>query len=75
MAVRDLAGSSEKILVTEPSGAVPSDLAGAVLTWAENDTLLVNGGRAGRGTLLVLDRGDDEQGTLRPGRRAIGQAG
>jgi len=57
VAVRDLAGTSEKVLVSESSGAVPSDLGGAVLTWADDDTVLVNGGRHGRGTLLFLDRG------------------
>jgi hypothetical protein len=43
-------------LLWEPSGAAPSDLAGEVLTWAQDDTVLVNGGRRGRGTLIVLDR-------------------
>ena len=56
MAVRDVASSNETVLLWEPSGAAPSDLAGEVLTWAQDDTVLVNGGRRGRGTLIVLDR-------------------
>lgn len=59
VAVRDVATSDETVLLWEPSGAAPSDLAGEVLTWAQDDTVLVSGGRRGRGTLLVLDRGDD----------------
>jgi dipeptidyl aminopeptidase/acylaminoacyl peptidase len=58
VAVRDVAGSTETVLVTEPPEAAPSDLAGEVLTWAQNDTVLVNGSRHGRGTLIVLHRGD-----------------
>jgi len=57
VAVRDVATSNETVLLREPSGAAPSDLAGEVLTWAQDDTVLVNGGRRGRGTLIVLDRG------------------
>lgn len=56
VAVRDLSGSNEKVLLTEPTGASPSDLAGAVLTWADNDVVLVGGYTGGRGTLLFLDR-------------------
>ena len=57
VAVRDVATSNETVLLQEPSGAAPSDLAGEVLTWAQDDTVLVdNGGRRGRGTLLMLDR-------------------
>jgi hypothetical protein len=58
VAVRDVAGSDETILVTEQAGGAPPDLSGAVLSWAQNDTVLIASGRGGRGTLLVLDRGD-----------------
>ena len=57
VAVRDVATSNETVLLWEPSGAAPSDLGGEVLTWAQDDTVLVDGDRPGRGTLLVLDRG------------------
>lgn len=57
VAVRDVAGSNEKVLLTEPPGVALSDLGSVVLTWTENDTVLVSGGGHGRGTLLVLDRG------------------
>jgi hypothetical protein len=57
VAVRDVAGSGETILVTQEPGYAPSGLS-AVSTWAQNDTVLILGGGRGRGTLLVLDRGD-----------------
>ena len=57
VAVRDAATSNETVLLWEPSGAAPQDLAGEVLTWAQDDSVLVSGGRRGRGTLLVIDRG------------------
>ena len=57
VAVRDVAGSEETVLLDEPSSTAPSDLGGAVLTWAQNDTILVQSRRNGRGTLLVLDGG------------------
>ena len=41
VAVRDVATSNETVLLQEPSGAAPSDLAGEVLTWAQDDTVLV----------------------------------
>jgi Tol biopolymer transport system component len=56
VAVRDVAGSGETILMNERRGGAPTDL-GARSTWAENDTILILGGLNG-GTLLVLDRGD-----------------
>ncbi len=57
VAVREVATSNETVLLREPSGTAPSDLAGEVLTWAQDDTVLVDGARRGRGTLIVLDRG------------------
>lgn len=55
VAVRAVGGSDEAVLLTEPAASVPSDLAGEVLAWTRNGSVLVNGGRSGRGTLLVLD--------------------
>jgi hypothetical protein len=57
VAVRDVATSNETVLLRESSGAAPSDLAGEVVTWAKDDTVLVHGSSRGRGTLIVLDRG------------------
>jgi Tol biopolymer transport system component len=58
VAVRDVAGSGETILMNEPAGDAPPDLSGRVSTWAQNDTILILGRGLDRGTLLVLDRGD-----------------
>lgn len=58
VAVRDVAGRHETILVTERPGDAPSDLTGRVSTWAQNDTILILGRDLDRGTLLVLDRGN-----------------
>jgi len=57
VAVRDVPGSGETILMNEERGDAPSGLS-AVSTWAQNDTVLILGGGRGHGTLLVLDRGD-----------------
>jgi len=57
VAVRDVAGSGETILMNEERGDAPSGLS-AVSTWAQNDTVLILGGGWGHGILLVLDRGD-----------------
>jgi len=57
VAVRDVAGLHETILLNEERGDAPSGLS-YVSTWAQNDTVLILGGGWGRGTLLVLDRGD-----------------
>jgi len=57
VAVRDVPGSGETILMNEERGDAPSGLS-AVSTWAQNDTVLFLGGGWGHGTLLVLDRGD-----------------
>ena len=65
VAVRDVAGRHETILLTERPGDAPSDLTGRVSTWAQNDTVLILGDELDRGTLLVLDRGsDDDAGSL-----------
>ena len=60
MAVRDVAGHHETILVNEEPGNAPSDLTGRVSTWAQNDTILILGRDLDRGTLLVLDRGNQD---------------
>ncbi len=60
VAVRDVAGRHETILVNEEPGNAPSDLTGRVSTWAQNDTILILGRDLGRGTLLVLDRGNQD---------------
>jgi len=57
VAVRDVAGSAETVLVNEPPSTAPSGLSGAVQTWASNDTLLINPNWNDGGTLLVIDRG------------------
>ncbi|MFO7532933.1 MAG: hypothetical protein R6W93_10760 [Candidatus Limnocylindrales bacterium] len=57
VAVRDVAGRHETILLTERPGDAPPDMTGRVSTWAQNDTVLILGRELGRGTLLVLDRG------------------
>lgn len=57
VAVRDVAGRHETILLTERPGNAPSDLTGRVSTWAQNDTILIMGRDLDRGTLLVLERG------------------
>jgi hypothetical protein len=61
VAVRDVAGRHETILLTERPGDAPSDLTGRVSTWAQNDTVLVLGSQLDRGILLVLDRGTQEE--------------
>lgn len=61
VAVRDVAGLHETILLNEERGDAPSSLS-HVSTWAQNDTVLILGGGWGRGTLLVLDRGDRSGG-------------
>ena len=58
VAVRDVAGSNETVLLNEPSSTAPSDLGGAVRTWARNDTILINSNWNDGGTLLVVDRGN-----------------
>ena len=60
VAVRDVAGRHETILLTERPGDAPPDMTGRVSTWAQNDTVLILGRELGRGTLLVLDRGNEE---------------
>lgn len=60
VAVRDVAGRHETILVHEEPGNAPSDLTGRVSTWAQNDTILILGRERNRGTLLVLDRGNQD---------------
>lgn len=57
VAVRDVAGSNETVLLSEPPATAPSDLSGAIRTWARNDTILISSSWNGRGTLLVIDRG------------------
>ena len=59
VAIRDVASKHETVVLTEPAGSGPSGLAGEVLTWADNDTVLIRGPRLGRGTLLVLDGHSD----------------
>jgi dipeptidyl aminopeptidase/acylaminoacyl peptidase len=60
VAVRDVAGRHETILVNEEPGNAPSDLTGRVSTWAQNDTILILGRDLDRGTLLVFDRGNQD---------------
>jgi hypothetical protein len=61
VAVRDVAGSDETILMNERRAA-PWPTSGTVATWAQNDTVLVTGGRGGGGIMLVLER-RDQSGT------------
>ena len=57
VAVRDVAGSQETVLLDEPSSTCSfRPLAAQSLSWARNDTVLVNSFRPDRGTLIVLDR-------------------
>ena len=60
VAVRDVDGRHETILLTERPSNAPPDMTGRVSTWAQNDTVLILGRELGRGTLLVLDRGSQE---------------
>jgi hypothetical protein len=60
VAVRDVTGRHETILLTERPGDAPPDMTGRVSTGAQNDTVLILGRELGRGTLLVLDRGIQE---------------
>jgi dipeptidyl aminopeptidase/acylaminoacyl peptidase len=60
MAIRDVAGRHETILLTERRGGAPPDMTGRVSTWAQNDTILILGRELDRGTLLVLDRGNHD---------------
>ena len=57
VAVRDVAGSNQTVLLNEPPSTAPSDLSGAVRTWARNDTILIKSNWNDGGTLLVIDRG------------------
>ena len=57
VAVRDVAGSNQTVLLNEPSSTAPSDLSGAVRTWARNDTVLIKSNWNDGGTLLAIDRG------------------
>ena len=57
VAVRDVGGSNETALLSEPSATAPSDLGGAIRTWARNDTILIDSNWNDGGTLLVVDRG------------------
>jgi hypothetical protein len=62
VAVRNVAGSDETILLTERPGDAPPDLTGRVSTWAQNDTVLILWRDRSRGTLLVLDRSQEVPG-------------